>query len=148
MDFKNMTPEVALQGFGSGFDCSTCTLAHVADRIGLDEETAVKISGAFGGGMWRGDTCGAVVGALMAIGMKYAQTEAGDEETKNNMLAKKAEFEKRFSEKYGSLICREILGYDLSTEEGMAAIMEQELLAKKCPYVVCDACEILEEILG
>ena len=90
MDFKNMTPEVALQGFGSGFDCSTCTLAHVADKIGLDEETALKISGAFGGGMWRGDTCGAVVGALMAIGMKYAQTEAGDEETKNNMLEKKA----------------------------------------------------------
>ena len=68
--------------------------------------------------------------------------------TKGNFALGKIKPSKYFSEKYGSLICREILGYDLSTEEGMAAIMEQELLAKKCPYVVCDACEILEEILG
>ena len=44
MDFKEMSPEVAMQGFGAGFDCSACTLAHAAEEVGLDEETAKKIA--------------------------------------------------------------------------------------------------------
>ena len=74
-------------------------------------------------------TCGCVTGALMAIGYKFGHSEDGDVKTKENMLEKKYAFEKAFKEKYGSLLCKEILGYDLSIPEDMEKIMEEGLLS-------------------
>lgn len=143
----NMTEEKALQGFGAGIDCSQAVLAEAAPQVGLEENAARKLAAAFGGGMWHGQTCGCVTGALMALGMKYGNCEPGDMETKNAFLAKKAEFEKDFAAENGSLICRELLGYDLSTEEGMARIQEEKLLETRCPGLVCSACRHLEALL-
>ena len=47
---------------------------------------------------------------------------------KDKLLAMKAELEEKFIQKHGSCKCKEILGYDLSTEEGMTKIMEERLL--------------------
>ena len=68
MDYKNMTEDMAREGFGCGIDCSMAVAGHCADKVGIDESTAVKAMAAFGGGMWHGETCGAVVGALMSLG--------------------------------------------------------------------------------
>ena len=86
----------------------------------------------------------------MAIGAKYGHDTMGDKATKDAMLAKKAEFEKRFAEMalaHGCVICREILGYDIAVPEEAAKIMEENLFQKVCAPVVAGACEILDEIL-
>ena len=143
-----ITEEQALMGFGTGVDCSQAVFGEFADQLGLDRETALKIAAPFGGGMWHGETCGCVVGALMAIGLKYGQGEAPDQEKKQQMLAKKAQFEAAFTAKRGSCICKEILGYDLSKPEEMAKVMEENLFAKVCCKCVVEACGILAEILN
>lgn len=142
-----MNEEKALECFGGGLDCSQVVFGYGAEILDYDKDVARKISAAFGGGMWNGETCGCVTGALMAIGLKYGHCQLGDEETKNAMLEKKAEFEKAFIEQNGSLICKELLGYDLTKEEEMAKIMEEGLLTTKCPKLACCACDILDEIL-
>lgn len=142
-----MTKERALEYFGGGLDCSQVVFEYGADILGFDKETALKISAAFGGGMWAGERCGCVTGALMAIGLKYGQYKLGDEAAKNEMLAKKAEFEEAFKESHESLICKEILKYDLSKPEEMAKIMEEGLLQNLCPLLAVTACDILDEIL-
>lgn len=147
MNTGRLTQEQVLEQFSQGFDCSQVVLAQTAGHLGISEETAQKAAAAFGGGMWRGDTCGCVTGALMAIGLRYGTAVPGDSEAKNLMLAKKAEFERRFSEVNGSCICREILGHDLSVPEEMAKIQEKNLLTTRCPQVVCRTVEILEELL-
>lgn len=147
MNPANLTPEQVLEQFSQGFDCSQVVLAQAAERLGISEEAARKAAAAFGGGMWRGDTCGCVTGALMAIGLRYGTAVPGDSEAKNLMLAKKAEFERRFADVNGSCICREILGHDLSVPEEMAKIQETNLLTTLCPQVVCRAVEILETLL-
>lgn len=147
MSEKNLNSEQVLAQFSQGFDCSQVVLSQAAEKLELDRETALKAAAAFGGGMWRGDTCGCVTGALMAIGLRYGTAVPGDSETKNAMLAKKLEFEVRFAEANGSCICREILGYDLSVPEEMAKIQEKNLLTTRCPQVVCRAAEILEDLL-
>ena len=139
--------EDVLKMFGEGFDCSQIVLSQVSERLGIAREEALKIAACFGGGMWHGETCGCVVGALIALGMKYATTEANDQEKKDKLLELKAQFEEKFCKKNGSCICREILGYDLSVPEEMAKIQEENLLATKCPKVVLSACEILEEMI-
>ena len=97
--------------------------------------------------MWHGETCGCVVGALAAIGIKYATTKPNDQEAKNKLLKIKAEFEEEFCKKNGSCICKEILGYNLSVPEEMEKIQEEKLLETKCPKVVLSACEILEKMI-
>ena len=140
--------EDVLKQFGQGFDCSQVVLSHFADQCGIEGTLAKRVAAAFGGGMWKGRTCGAVSGALMAIGLLFGHTEPDDRETKQAMLDKKAEFEKRFQEQYGCCVCREILGYDLSTPEGMQKIGELNLLADLCPKVVVSAIEILEDLFS
>lgn len=147
MNEATRTPEWVLAQFSQGFDCSQVVLAQAAAQLGISEETALKAAAAFGGGMWRGDTCGCVTGALMAIGLRYGTAFPGDREHKNAMLAKKAEFERRFAQVNGSCICREILGHDLSVPEEMARIQEKNLLATVCPQVVCRTLDILEDLL-
>ena len=142
-----MKEQTALTCFGGGIDCAQVVFGAAAAQLGLDEAAARRIAAAFGGGMWRGETCGCVVGALMALGLRYGNAEPGDSETKNAFLAKKQQFEQRFLEENRSLVCRDILEHDLSTPEGMAQIQREKLLETVCPKLVCSACRILEELL-
>ena len=144
---KKITKEEVQNMFADGFDCSQVVLSHVSEQINMSKEDALKIAANFGGGMWHGETCGCVAGALMALGVKYGTIIPKDSEGKEKLLQKKAEFEEKFCKKHGSCICREILGYDLTKPEEMAIIQEKKLLETKCPEVVCDTCKILEEML-
>lgn len=144
---KKIEESEVLNCFMGGIDCSQVCFGYGAELIGFDKDEAMKIASAFGGGMWHGETCGCVSGALMAIGLRYGHCDLGDEDTKNEMLSKKHEFEQKFIEANGSLICKEILGYDLTKEEEMAKIQEEGLLVEKCPKLACSACDILSEIL-
>lgn len=144
-----MTKEKAEKGFKEGFDCSQQVLAHAAKRygLGIDDEEAFKIAASFGGGMWNGDTCGCVSGALMAIGLKYGHCIPRDHKTKALLIAKTKEFEKKFIEKNGSLICRNILGLNPAVPEDMKKMMEMNLFFTVCTGLVCSACEVLDEVL-
>lgn len=142
-----MTEEKAMDLYIGGIDCSQVVFGYGAELMGFDKETAFKIAAAFGGGMFSGERCGCVTGALMALGLKYGHCEKGDQETKNQLLAKKAEFEEAFKAEHGSLICREILGYDLTKPEEMEKIMDENLLMSLCPVLAVTACDIIEELI-
>ena len=142
---STMTAEKALAGFGN-VDCGQAVFGEFAPQLGVDRDTALKIAGYFGGGMWVGETCGAVVGALMAIGLKYGVVEDGDPDKKADFFAKCAEFREKFAAKYGSCICKDMLGYNIP--EDMEKIMEENKFGNVCCHAVVDACEICAEILN
>jgi len=141
-----MTPETAAYRlFDIGFDCAQTVLAHFADDLDLEEETALMITSAFGGGIaGTGGMCGCVTGALMALGMKYGFAEP-DAVGKNIMTAKNNEFIAKFKERCGAINCRELLGVDVSVPEQAAEA--PELIRARCPHFVTAACDILEEML-
>ena len=141
-----MTPETAAYRlFDMGFDCAQTVLAHFADDLDLEEETALMITSAFGGGIaGTGNMCGCVTGALMALGMKYGFTEP-DTIAKNIMTAKNNEFLAKFKERCGAINCRELLGVDVSDPEQAAEAPER--IQARCPHFVTAACDILEEML-
>lgn len=142
-----MKEDEILNMFGEGFDCSQVVLSNFSDKLNITREEALKIAACFGGGMWHGETCGCVVGALIALGIKYGNYIANDNVTKNELLKLKVEFESAFSKENGSCICREILGYNLSNQEEMVRIQEERLLETKCPKLVLSSCKILEKML-
>ena len=145
---ERMTEELATQYYKGGIDCSQVVFAHAAALLDMDEEQALKIAAAFGGGMMNGERCGCVTGALMALGAEYGHCELYDEEAKQKMMEIKAEFERRFKEHEitnGSVLCREILGYKIP--EDMPAIMKENLLMKTCPKLAVIARDILDEMI-
>lgn len=134
--------------FKAGYSCSQAVLSAFAEKYGLDKETALRVSGAFGGGVsGRGDACGAVTGALMVIGLKYGKVKADDEATKQKTYALANEFMAQFKARNGSIVCRDLLGYDMGTPEGKKLIAEKKLTSTLCPKYVRDAIEILQDIL-
>jgi C_GCAxxG_C_C family probable redox protein len=145
MEPKNL----ACARFEEGFSCSQAVFSAYAEQFGLDRETALKISGGFGGGMGRmAQTCGAVTGAFMAIGLKYGAVESDDQEAKDKTYDLVREFADRFKSCHGSVTCQELLGCDISIPEGLKVAREQGIFKTTCPRLVRDAAEILEEILA
>ena len=104
--------------FGSGFNCAQSVLVVFCEGYGLSQETGLKVASGFGGGVRRGEICGAVTGAVLAIGLKHGQCKAEDKETKADCNQRAEDFLKEFEKRNGSVICRDILGCDLSTQEG------------------------------
>ena len=140
--------ERAVSCFKEGFSCSQALLSTYGAQFGLNREMALKVSGAFGGGMGRmAETCGAVIGAFMVIGLKYGKTRVEDEQTEEKAYSFVKEFVDKFKSRNGSIICRELLGCDISTPKGMALAKEKKLIATLCPKFVQDAAEIIEQIL-
>lgn len=138
----------ALACFKDGFNCSQSVLSAFAPQYNLDGEMALRVAGGFGGGMGSmGETCGAVTGAFMVIGLQYGKTKIDDKISKGKTYQVVQEFSQIFKQRYGSIKCKELLGCDLSTEEGVKIAREKGLFKTFCPRLVEDAVDILEDLL-
>lgn len=133
--------------FKNGFNCSQAVFTTFATELGLSEEMALRVSTQFGGGARKGEMCGAVSGALMVLGLKYGHCHYDAPEEKANAYKISENFMDRFIEKNGTVVCRELLGYDLTKPEDMQKIKELDLFHITCPKMIQCATEILEEML-
>ncbi|MBR2401228.1 MAG: C_GCAxxG_C_C family protein [Lachnospiraceae bacterium] len=139
--------EKSLNYFKNGFNCSQALLATFAADFGLSEEMALKVATQFGGGARKGEMCGAVSGALMVLGLKYGHYHYGAVEEKTNAYIIAEDFMNRFIEKNGTVVCRELLGYDVSKPEDKEKIKELDLFHIICPKMIQCATEIVEQML-
>lgn len=73
--------EKAAKYFGNGFHCAEAVATAVLDAIGEEPSEAAAHATAFGGGFGRTfqEACGALSGALIAIGHLYGRRELGGE---------------------------------------------------------------------
>ena len=138
----------AIEYFSHNFNCSQSVFATYAVEYGLDEKLALKLATCFGGGARKGEMCGAVSGALMVLGLLCGHSESGDLESKAKSYAMTKEFMDRFAYKNGSVVCRELLKYDMSKPEEQAIIVEKNLFRTVCPEMIRSAVEILDELLS
>ena len=89
------------------------------------------IASCFAGGIGNtGAVCGAVAGAVMAIGLKQGRADTMGEALRNLVVAQ--EFRRRFEAEMETINCRELTGADLSTEEGIEQFMSSDI-----PMTVC-----------
>lgn len=127
----------------SKFNCAQTVFSLFAPDLGIDEKTALKIASGFGGGMACAETCGAVTGAYMVIGMKHGHSTSNPEEkAKTKMLIRR--FNEQFKEAHGSLICKKLTGFDISTPEGSQTATEAGVFQNLCPVFIKTACQIIE----
>ena len=140
--------ESAISCFNEGFVCSQALLSTYGPLFGLDRKTSLKIADAFGGGMARmGETCGAVTGAFMVIGLKYGRTVVEDAQTHEDLYTLIGEFVRRFVSRNKSIVCKELLNLDISSPQGLQEARDRDLFHTVCLEYVRDAAEIVEELL-
>jgi len=146
MAMKN--DEKAVLCFRDGYNCAQSVLSVFAPRLGLDRALSLGISRPFGGGIARmQETCGAVNGALMVMGLARGKAPGDEARLKEDMYKIAREFIMRFVSLHGSMKCRDLLGWDISTDEGLQAAKERDLFGTRCEAFVKDAVNILEELL-
>jgi len=135
----------AVASFNDGFNCAQSVVISHCEDFGVDKKTGLKISCGLGGGMGRlQETCGAVSGAYLLIGLKYGKYIKEDEAAKEKTYAKVREFSALFKERNKTTSCRELLGIDLLNTDHQIA---KEQVKKVCPKMIQDAVEIIEEML-
>lgn len=124
----------ALDYHKQGMNCAQCLALAFADEVGLDPEVAkdMTMGLGFGGGNMEG-TCGALAGALMINGMRVRQEHPDEENPKAAAYKSNKELMKKFEEKTGAVICRQIKGVDTG-----------EVL-RSCDGCIQDAAELLNE---
>jgi C_GCAxxG_C_C family probable redox protein len=142
-----MKSDESAKVYREGFNCAQAVFIPFARAYGLGEEIGSRTASSFGAGMGRmQETCGAVTGAFMAIGLKYGFTKPDDQAQKDIVLQRSKDFIAAFGEKFGTLKCRDLLGCDLNTEEGQRFHKEQDQREKICMNCVKYAASLVESM--
>ena len=157
MDTKNdfsLYGDRAAETHMEGYSCSQSVVTSLCEEFGIDRVTALKMSGAFGSGIGHStETCGAITGAMMLIGMKYGKilpgvTPEGAERSHPKCYEVAQEFLKRFIDEHGAFKCRDLLGVDTNTEEGQKCVDDNDLYYEKCNKIfIRRGAELIAEIL-
>lgn len=126
MDIK----ELAIKYHDSGFNCAQAVLCACAEYTGLDEKTALAVSAGFGGGLRSGEVCGAISGAVMALGLANPFTDSSDTAAKDKIAALAKDCVAAGKEKFGCIHCSELKG-DKSN----------------CPYYIGEMAALAEEMI-
>ena len=131
----------AIGYFRAGYNCAQSVVMAFAG----EGNSAARSASAFGGGMGRmQQTCGAVTGAYIVFGLTHGTAGLPTEEDKRLIYGRVRAFRREFLKMNGTDLCSELLGEDINTPEGKAAIKEKELTEKVCEKCILNAVEILE----
>ena len=129
-------------------NCAQAVLSTYAGLLGLDEKTALSIAQGFGGGIARtGQTCGAVTGAVMVIGLSQKFSGDNARENLDKVYGLTQDFIRKFEALHSTTICSKLIGYDLSNPVELAEVRRRGIFASVCPDMVRDASMILEQLL-
>ena len=126
----------AVELFKRGYNCSQAVFGAYAEELGLDLDTALKISSSFGGGMGRmREICGALTGSFMVLGMLEGGYDARDNKDKAEHYKNIQELAEKFRQQNGSIICRELLGLSKKGVDNPVPELRTDSYYKKRPCV-------------
>ena len=143
-----MEPNRAMKIMAEGHVCSESVLLAVCQEfeMEIDDRIIPQIASLFAGGIGNtGTVCGAVTGAIMAIGLAKERGKTMEEML--SVLGLAAEFRKRFEAEMETINCRELTGADLSTEEGLKQYMNSDTPKTVCFPAVGTAYRLVLDLL-
>jgi C_GCAxxG_C_C family probable redox protein len=146
MGRKKVLGEKAVMRFEEGYNCAQSVLLTMFEHWKGESELIPKIATPFGAGIGRcGSVCGALTGGVMALGVKYGTNESSlEERLKVYGLART--FYKKFEERHGSVLCRELIGYDLSNTDELERARKANVFEMKCFSIIRRTVETLVEL--
>ena len=141
--------EKAVNNFKSGYNCAQSVFLAFASEFGFDDETALRLSSSFGGGMGRlREVCGAVSSIFAIAGLKYGYIEPDNDEIKAKHYELIQSLAEKFKSKYGTIICRELLELPEGSDSPIPSKRTEEYYqTRPCEAFVKYASEIIEKEL-
>ncbi|MBE5861078.1 MAG: C_GCAxxG_C_C family protein [Butyrivibrio sp.] len=138
-----------MANFMNGYNCSQSVVLAFKDLIPIDEAVLSRMASSFGGGMGRlREVCGSVSGMFMVAGILYGYDGPETGQVKADHYARIQELARRFEEKHGTIICREMLGLSVRHDVPVPDARTAEYYKKRpCPEIIGDAAEILDEFI-
>ena len=138
----------AILTFRSGANCAQAVLTAYSDDLNVDNNLAMSRSCGFGGGMGRlQETCGAVTGSFMVLGIYNSNRFPDNRDKKEVTYSMIQKFSQKFQSIHGTLHCSSLLNCDLKTDEGQAYMKENKLAERVCEKCISTSIGILEELL-
>ena len=147
-ELKDTLPELT-----KGVNCCELTFTSILDVLGVDNymfhNLAMPLAGGFGGYKskegWQG-ACGAVTGACAAIGIIMGGDKKMDPITMSMAYLKASKYCTEFEEKFGTVVCADLCGYDFSDPKGMQNYQENDVWKKTCYKFVVWAVDRVRKI--
>jgi C_GCAxxG_C_C family probable redox protein len=140
--------EKAIGIFRSGLNCAQAVLTAYADDLNINSDLAVNISCGFGGGMGRlQETCGAVTGSYMVLGIFNGNKYSDNKDKKEVTYSMIQKFSERFKSFNGTTDCKSLIKCDLKTEEGQRYAKENKLFDTICEKCISDSLIIIEDLI-
>ncbi|MCI8609833.1 MAG: C_GCAxxG_C_C family protein [Firmicutes bacterium] len=127
--------EQALDLHKRGFNCAQSVACSFCNVMGADPETTFRLAEPFGLGIGAMETCGAVSGMAMVVGMKMSDGDLDTPKTKRQCYDMMQTLIKEFKEKNSSIVCSEIKGIETGT------------VLRSCNGCIEDAVELLDKHL-
>ena len=141
--------ELAGEYFLKGYNCSQAVALAFADLVNIDEKSLLKLASSFGGGMGRlREVCGAVGGMFIIAGLLFGYDTPEKGEIKAEHYKRIQALALRLEEKFGSIVCRELLGlnvkHDLPTPEPRTPDFYKK---RPCKEIIEEAVGILDDFI-
>ena len=140
--------EKAIETFRAGLNCSQAVFTAYADKLNFDNDFALSVACGFGGGMGRlQETCGAVTGSFMVLGVHTCKRYTDNKTRKEETYKLVQEFSRQFKQINGTTDCIDLLQIDLKTEEGNRIAKEKNLFGTVCEKCISDSIGLIEELI-
>lgn len=133
-------------------NCAQTSFSVLQDEFDLEGGEILKALTPFPGIALRGETCGAVTGCLMALGLVYGRDDLDDWKGYLASLPPARRFCRRFEEANGSTACSTILETKMGRSYDLASRMDAMKYAvaggqKTCGKVIESAVQIAAELI-
>ena len=140
--------ERAIETFRSGLNCSQAVFTAYSEKLNYDNDLALSVSCGFGGGMGRlQETCGAITGSFMVLGVHTCKRHTDNKTRKEETYKMVQEFSKQFKQINGTTDCIDLLRVDLKTEEGNQIAKEKNLFGTVCEKCISDSIRIIDDLI-
>ena len=141
--------EAARAYFLEGYNCAQSVVLAFHKELGIEKETAARLASSFGGGMGRlREVCSAVSGMLLTAGLLYGYSDPKDTTGKREQYERVQRLAHEFSDRNGSIVCRELLGLGHHADSPAPSARTPEYYKKRpCADLVADAADIMERMI-
>lgn len=134
-------------------NCAQTSFAVLQEEFNLQGNQILRALTPFPGIALRGETCGAVIGSLMALGLEFGRDDLSDFRGYIGSLPSARRFCRQFEEENGSTVCARILEMKLGRNYDLADKTEAFEYAtsggpEACGEVVASAVQIASELIS
>ncbi len=144
MDYVERT----ISYFQQGYSCSQAIVASFGCKYGLEKETGLRLASPFAGGVGcHGATCGALIGAMLIIGLAAGTSSPDKDLSQTKAIALTRELFIRFKNAYKWTDCSQLLGIRMDDPVALSHAGEQGIIDNRCPAIVRDTAHILKTLL-